>query len=256
MSTIREVIKTADQAQGVADEVKESLRIIMDMAQAKADLFDEQIEKLLIAGKTVDNLDVPITKVMKKHKEYRAIVEKGKTDIGKEILESFKQIFTGGEGIAKGIVGILETAFQTMMGAGQGVEGVTDDYEVLAEYPAIVRYDIKIWYRNIEAKAITKYMENAYAITAVKSVVDTTKLTFHDFIAFYGPVLRKAFGDDETKIKQFLKEAKEIYELFQGSNLSDADQHIKSFIENPEAYPKLKSQPFMMTHNRVTDGHV
>lgn len=255
MAAIRDIIKSVDQSKEVAAETKETLKILMSMAEAKADLFEKEIENDLITGKTSDSLTIPITKVMQHHKEYRAQTS-NKSDIIEEIGKSFSEMFSGDADVAKGICTIISKAFNVMIGSGKGQEGVSIDYKVIAEYPAIVRYDFRFWYRNIESESIFTYMENAFAITAVKSIIDTTKLTFHDFIALYGPILTQAFGSDKTKIKQFLADAREIYEMFQDDVAPDAERLIQSYIENPGAYPKLKAQPFIMTQSRVTDGHV
>ena len=254
MAAIRDIIKSVDQSKEVAAETKETLKILMSMAESKADVFEKEIENDLITGKTSDNLTIPITKVMQIHKEYRAQTS-DHSDIIDEIGKSFSEMFSGDADIAKSICTIISKAFNAMMGAGKGQEGVSIDYKVVAEYPAIVRYDFRFWYRNIETESIFKYMENAFSITAVKSIIDTSKLTFHDFIALYGPILTQAFGSDKTKVKEFLTDAREIYEMFQNSNTSDADKLIQSYVENPNAYPELKSQLFIMTQSRVTDGH-
>lgn len=255
MAAIRDIIKSVDQSKEVAAETKETLKILMSMAESKADLFEKEIENDLIIGKTTDNLTIPITKVMQHHKEYRAKTSSGSKIID-EIGKSFSEIFSGDANIAKSICTIINTAFNAMMGAGKGQEGVSIDYKVVAEYPAIVRYDFRFWYRNIESQGIFKYMENAFAITAVKSVVDISKLSFHDFIALYGPILTQAFSSDKTKIKKFLTEAKEIYDMFQNSNTSDADKLIQAYIDNPNTDFKLTANSFKMTQSRVTDGHV
>lgn len=86
-------------------------------------------------------------------------------------------------------------------------------YIVVSEYPAIVRYDFAFWNRTIEAKGIMEKMENALACVAVKSAVDISKLAFNDFLALYGPILKKAFGENKQEIKNLLKKSKEIYSM-------------------------------------------
>ncbi|MEQ9721312.1 hypothetical protein ABQG65_08960 [Yersinia alsatica] len=254
MAAIRDIVKSVDQSKEVSAETKETLKILMDMAEAKAELFEKQIDNDLITGKTIDSLNVPITKVIKRQKEYRAVTS-NHSDIIEEIGKSFSELFAGDESVIKSISSIVGKAFNAMMGAGKGQEGVSEMYEVIAEYPAIVRFDFKFWYRNIESESIFKHMENTFAITAVKSVVDTSKLSFHEFIALYGPVLKEAFGDDKAKIKEFLADAKEIYDLFQGGNLHNAGGLIQDYIDNSAAFSNIKSKPFTLTQSPVIDSY-
>lgn len=103
-------------------------------------------------------------------------------------------------------------------------------YVVVSEYPAIVRYDFAFWNRTIESKGIMEKIENSLACVAVKSAVDISKIAFNDFLSLYGPILKKAFGDDEQEIKALLNEAaKEIYSMLQGhSNIANAINIDKS----------------------------
>lgn len=114
------------------------------------------------------------------------------------------------------------------MGAGKGEEMTKTMYVVVSEYPAIVRYDFAFWNRTIEAKGIMEKMQNALACVAVKSAVDISKLTFNDFLSLYGPILKKAFGSDEQKIKALLDEAKDIYSMLQNnSNAIDTNRALE-----------------------------
>lgn len=66
MAIARDFIKSIDSSDNIADEIKEALTLLIDMAQSKSDLFEQEIETDLKTGKTLDNLTVPITKVLLK----------------------------------------------------------------------------------------------------------------------------------------------------------------------------------------------
>lgn len=54
-------------------------------------------------------------------------------------------------------------------------------------------------------------------------------MDLHDFLSLYGPILKKAFGDDEQEIKALLNEAKEIYSMLkENSNIVNAINIDKS----------------------------
>lgn len=215
MSTIRDAIKKADNTKDVTTETKESLRIIMDLAESKAKIFEDQIVMDLKTGKTTDDLTVPITKVSRKIVDYRAV-----TSTSSSVIDELQKAITGmvddhsAAGIVKGIASICNTALTTIMGVGAGEEQTVALYSVVADYPAIVRFDFAFWSRKISAKSLTAYCETALACVAYKSAVDVRQLSFNDFLTLYGPVLNAGFGSDRSKMKEMLTQAKEIYALY------------------------------------------
>ena len=50
---------------------------------------------------------------------------------------------------------------------------------------------------------IREKVENVLSCVAFKSAVNMDKLAFNDFLTLYGPILRKAFGEDEAEIKNY-----------------------------------------------------
>ena len=117
-------------------------------------------------------------------------------------------------GIVTGISKIATTALNTIMGVGEGEEQAVKLYSVVADYPAIVRFDFAFWSRKIAAESMKKYCETALACVAYKSAVDITKLEFNDFLALYGPILNEGFGSDPSKMKEMIAQSKEIYNMF------------------------------------------
>lgn len=244
MSTIRNAIQKADNTPDVTAETKENLKIIMDLAESKAKIFEDQIVIDLKTGKTTDDLTVPITKVVQKSLDFRAVTSKSSSVIGeleKAITGMIDDHSTGG--IVKGIASICNTALTTIMGVGAGEEQTVHLYSVVADYPAIVRFDFAFWGRKIAAKALSTYCETALACVAYKSAVDVSKLAFNDFLALYGPVLNAGLGGDKSKVKEMLNQAKEIYALYsegpaKTSAIVDADFPEEMMLNSVEQFCK------------------
>ncbi len=243
MSTIRDAIKKADNTPDVSAETKENLKIIMDLAESKAKIFEDQIVMDLKNGKTTDDLTVPITKVSRRVVDFRAVTSKSSS-----VIDELQKAITGmvddhsASGIVKGVASICNTALTTIMGVGAGEEQTVNLYSVVADYPAIVRFDFAFWGRKIAAKSLTTYCETALACVAYKSAVDVSKLAFNDFLSLYGPVLNAGFGSDRTKMKEMLKQAREIYALYLddptkavamafGNGLADPSEEMLSHVE-------------------------
>lgn len=215
MSTLRNTIKKADSTPDVAADVKENLKILMDLAESKAKIFEDQIVIDLKTGKTTDDLTVAITKVVQKTSDFRAA-----TSTSSAVIDELQKAITGmiddhsAGGVVKGIASICNTALNTIMGVGSGEEQTVKLYSVVADYPAIVRFDFAFWGRKIAAKSLSTYCETALSCVAYKSAVDVSKLSFNDFLTLYGPVLNAGFGGDRSKVTEMLKGAREIYDLY------------------------------------------
>lgn len=231
MAAIREIIKSIDPVDEKMSEIREALQILIELAEQKADGFLSEIQKDLLDGKLSDSsLKVPITRVIGEYKEFRAKTSET-TDIVKDIKDTIVTMFDGNGKVADGIASLVNTAITAIMGAGKGEEMTKTMYIVVSEYPAIVRYDFAFWNRTIESKGIMNKMENALACVAVKSAVDINKLAFNDFLSLYGPILKKAFGEDEQEIKALLNEAQDIYNMlqnnFKATNTINIDKALK-----------------------------
>ncbi len=217
MGALRDIVKNADRSSQVEEEVKEALAMLVELAQEKAKSAEGDIKLDLQTGKTTDDLSVPITKIVQSKMEYRAITSTS-SDIIKDIASSIGEIFSGDSGILNGISGIANTALTAITGAGEGQESEVRIYNVVTEYPAIVRFDFYFWGRNTKAKSIMTQVKSAFACVGIKSAVDISKLDYNTFLSLYSPILRTAFGNDQQKLKEMINESKEVYNMFNEKN--------------------------------------
>ncbi len=212
MSTIRDAVNACDPSKETELIIKEQLETLSQLANAQNNIDSAAIEMALKDGKINDDLTVPITKVLGKYNETHVVTTQKADVIVNRLSGSIKSFFNpSAEGILTGVAGILGTALDALMGAGQGMEAKKSMYSVVVEYPAIIRFDFAMWVRNTRATGIMERCKNAVSIVAYKSAVDITKLDFATFLAIYSPVLNKAFGSDQTKIKELIAEAKDVY---------------------------------------------
>jgi hypothetical protein len=246
MGQVRDIINTADNTTAVAADVKENLGVLMSLAKAKGEAYQEKSKGDLKSGKMGDDLNISITKIIKTHTEYRAVTKSGTTKIIDDIKNSLGNLFSGDDKILSGIAGTINTALTAIMGAGEGQESEVTSYSVVAEYPAIVRFDFAFWGRNIRAQAIKDYMENVFTCVAYKSAVDVKKLDFNAFLGVYGPVLKAAYGEDNAKLQEMIEQAVNIYSLFniQVKKLP-SDDTVRDLVQNATSKPlfKITTQP-------------
>jgi hypothetical protein len=246
MGQVRDIVNIANNTPAVTAEVKETLGLLMSLAEAKGNAYEEKINGDLKSGKMGDDLTVSITKIIKSHTEYRAVTKSGTTKIVDDVKTSLGSLFSGDGKILDGISGIINTSLTAIMGTGEGQESEVTSYSVVAEYPAIVRFDFAFWGRNIRAQSIKDHMENVFTCVAFKSAVDVSKLAFNDFLALYGPILKAAYSDDPTKLKEMIEQAKDIYSLFKVQVKEAAsDVTMQAFLQEVPSEPlfKITTQP-------------
>lgn len=215
MSVATDFIKSIDSSSEIADEIKEALDLLINTAQTKADLFEQEIESDLITGKTIDNLTIPVTEVLLKDIQCRAVTAQDPSpDITSIVTEDMSDMFSGDMSIAKGICDIIVKAINTIVGTGLGTEMSRDFYLVAIEYPAIIRYDFKFWGRAVQAQSLREQIHNAITSVVYKSAVDVDQLDFNTFLSVYAPILNDAYDKDIDKIKDALIQAKEVFNIY------------------------------------------
>lgn len=219
MSVATDFINSIDSSSEIADEIKEALDLLINTAQTKADLYEQEIESDLITGKTIDNLTIPITKVLMKDIQCRAVTAKDPNpDITAIVSDDMEDMFSGDLSISKGICDIIVKAINIVIGAGEGTELSRDFYLVAIEYPAIIRYDFKFWGRTIQAENLRKQIHNAVTSVVYKSAVDVNQLDFNTFLSVYAPILNDAYDKDIDKIKDALIQAKEVFNIYKSED--------------------------------------
>lgn len=211
MGQLAEIVKTS------TDDVEEQLSMLSSLATAKLDLFKAEIESSLKTGKVTDDLTVAVTKIIKKHEEYRVYTGDEST-LPSQIGEAVKEII-GGDTV-DGVTKIAENVINVLLGAEEGEEVMEKDYIVTVEYPAIVRLDMAFWSWKVKSTKLKEKAKSIICCVVYKSSVDVSKLDFNAFLSVYAPTLRAECIDettdkikDENKLVKLLNEAKVVYTL-------------------------------------------
>ena len=245
----------------MAAEIKENLHILLSLAESKAKIFEDEIILDLKTGKTVDDLTVPITKVVKKTIQYRGMTSVDNGNVFNEVSKSITEMISdqSANGIVAGVAKIATSALNAVMGVGEGYEQVVKRYSVVTDYPSIVRFDFAFWARGIQAKSLRSKCETAFACVAYKSAVDVNKLNFNDFLTLYGEVLNEGFGSDKDKMKEMIIAAREIYNMYNvntplklaNSDL-DKDENLLNLIIENQSTQLANKRMFVSEQSPVT----
>lgn len=217
MGQLADVVKDPE-----LEDVSEELSMLSNLAQARLDLFKSEIESSLKSGKVTDDLTVAITKLIKKHEEYRVYTGNA-TELPEKISNAVQEII-GGE-TAEGITNIVSSLVNVFLGAEEGEETMERDYVVTVEYPAIIRLDMAFWSWKVKNEKLKTKAQSIICFVVYKSAVDVEKLDFNAFLSVYAPTLRATCIDkttnqlmDEDKLIRLLEEAKKVYTLLKGDS--------------------------------------
>jgi hypothetical protein len=216
MGMLRSAIQQASADKQVTEETKETLALLMNMATQKMENWSIKLTDDLKSGKrnTLDDIYIPISKVVGQVKQTRAVTKTSMSSIVSETASTLGDMIGGQTPILTGVGKIIEGALNDIMGEGQGQEKEVSTYAVVAEEEAIVRYDTAFWGRNISSKSLMEHMESVFACVAIRSSVDCSKMDYSTFLAVVTPALRGAYSDADRKQK--LQEAKTTFQACGG----------------------------------------
>lgn len=240
MGVLNEVIKTFDKSEEQKKEINETLDLLVQLAEARAERYEKQIEDNLSVGRilgkeSTKNLFFPITSVKDRRVQYRCITKDTPTDLVSDISASVTDMVEDhtAKNIITGISNIINSSLKTILGMGAGVENFCSSTSTFIEgsgiSASVSRFDCIIWGRGVKTESIRSTMNSVFTCVAYKSVVDVTKISFDDFRAVYTPFLEE--GKFENPIEA-IKFAKDIYDVLGGGSALTASRPINLLSSN------------------------
>ena len=216
MAVLKNAIEALDPAPDKKTQITLALSLLSELCEQKVSQFTQQIESELRTAGTTENRTIPVTEILATHTEYRAYIRDDAGKIAEEVSTAIKKFIAGtADSILDGIASIVTTGITAIIGAGSGVQQEMRSYFVVVQGFSIVRFDIRIWCRQIEAEGITTKIESALATAAYKSSVDIRKISLNTFLSTYQDQLVK-IGIPESDWKSYLDTAEEMYERLKG----------------------------------------
>lgn len=216
MAVLRKAIEALDPAPDKKKQLTLALSLLSELCEQKVNEFTKGIETNLRTAGTNENRTIPVTEILANHTEYRAYVSDDAGKIATEVADAIKKFIAGGsDNIVDGVAGIVTTGIQAILGGGIAVQQEMSSYFVIVQSFGIIRFDIRIWSRQIEAEGITKQIENALAVAAYKSSVDVSKISLNTFLITYQDQLAK-IGIPEAEWEKYLDTAEAMYARLKG----------------------------------------
>lgn len=223
MSTARNAVKSFDASDDLSQAQKEALEALFTVAEQQGDIF---LMEIMDSIKNNSDKKIPVTTLVSETKEIRAMTSKSLEDIGNTVTSCLSSFFGGSSSsIISGIGGLLSEALNIFLGESSGATGKLEKYYVLTNNMSVVRFDVKGWYRNIQAKSLYKAAEKVTCFVATQSIVDLSKIDLSTFLYLYKEQLNKSKILDDDMDKE-LDRVIEIYNKFR--HLSETDNLLTS----------------------------
>ena len=223
VKTVTDVINGIDQSKPEAEATVELLNTLEELAQTKADLYEEQIALALEnAGKDPDKT-LPIITIMLHEKGIRAAIS-DKAQIAKGVADAVKSLLgtistEGGDWAKIADKGIniasaaINGAINTFLGKASGdVQDKGDTHIVLdAENMELLRIDYHVWQRDIKTASIKTRVEKVVAYSYTKSVVDMPKVNYTTFQEYFLKIVKEDYNIPDTDPIAAVGKCKEFF---------------------------------------------
>ena len=253
MGVLSAAVKQFDTSKQEMSDIKDTLDLMVELTEAKAREYKEQIEtslnhgRILGKGDSTESLFFPITSVKDARVEYRCITK----DTPGDLVDTIKDSICGmiedhtASGIVEGVAQIINGAMKPLLGLSEGAEQYCASTSTFVEGSglamSVVRFDCIIWARAVSAESIKKQIQKTMACVAYKSVVNVKQITFDDFRAVYSPIVELGGGSDILKA---LQTAREIYDVLGGGT------------ELPKKAPMLRSRKSLTAQDLMLQSKV
>jgi len=249
MSTARKEI--TKQSQEVKKETENTLNIYNDLAVSKLLEMKNEVESLIRTAGSEENITLrPEAKI--------AIIEQACAHVSSgvdttffdsinKVVKSF--IKGGGENITNGVTQGIQTALSSIVGEGSGSERVIKHYTIATEGYCILRIDVAIWTKAVNAKALgINQQMDLFAFYGVKSTVNLDILKFNTFLALYQSVLFQGADKFESDFRQTIKEdLKSAYDVYH--TLTSLSKNKYESVEQSEKDLRFDPNPKALYRN-------
>ncbi len=228
MAVLKNAINALDPTPDKKKQITLLLSLLSELCEQKINEFTTKIEDELRTAGSIENKTIPITEILAKHNEYRAYVSQDAGTIATEVTDGIKKFLVGSaESILDGVGELVTTGLKAIIGAGSGQQQEFSSYFVIVQSFALLRFDIRVWSRKIEAEGITSDIEHAFAISAYKSSVDVNKISLNTFLIAYQDQLAK-IGVPESNWEEYLDTAEKVFDRLKGDSSTGGTSRVEA----------------------------
>jgi hypothetical protein len=227
MSFFSKIIQDFDQSNDLADAQREALEALYAVAEAKRQLFTEEIKLLALDAGTGTNKTVPISLVERSSGQSRAYTSSSAKDIGEILKTSIGGFIDGGtDKVLDGVFSILTRTLEIFLGSTEGQEMTKVEYFVYMTEFSIYRIDLMAWSRSVKATSLKTKIEQSTAYAYSLSIVDIERIKWQDFVGIFALQLKSISTITDTERDAAKARMTSTWNFLKGpagTDLADAD---------------------------------
>ena len=191
MAMFGKILQEFDGSNDLADAQREAIEALYSVAEAKRQLFSEEIKLLALDAGTGTNKTVPISLVERSSGQSRAYSSSSANDIGDILKKSIGGFIDGGtDKVLDGVFDILTRTLSVFLGSTEGQEMTKVEYFVYMTEFSIYRVDLMAWSRSVKATSLKTKIEQSTAYAYSLSIVDIERIKWQDFVGIFALQLK------------------------------------------------------------------
>ncbi|KAL0564192.1 hypothetical protein V5O48_017861 [Marasmius crinis-equi] len=215
-NVVSDVIKTIDQADEKEARAKEQLEMLMKLADARLDTFEEQLNRMFLDKQSSSKLSVPGKRALRFERSVRVDTgAQGAPGISEAVDAFFGASKTGVEGVLEGFKNVVKTGLNVILGDTAAGESYDEKFFVCIKHNAIIRVDMMTYRYNFHNEGVVSTHKNVLAYILCISVVDHMDVTVDEIL-----YLASEFaGDEPEKYQPYLNNLIRVWNDLQGKTL-------------------------------------
>ncbi|KAL0058650.1 hypothetical protein AAF712_014663 [Marasmius tenuissimus] len=233
-NVVSDVVKSIDKADEKEARAKEQLEMLMKLADARLDTFEEQLNRMFLDGASAAKLSVPGKRALRFERSVRVDTgAEGAPGVEQAVDAFFGASKTGMDGVLEGfkvskvlsnvatahlpdylIQAVVKTGLKVILGDTSAGESYDEKFFVCIKHNAIIRVDMMTYRYNFHNEGVISTHKNVLAYILCISVVDHMDVTVDEIV-----YLASEFaGDEPEKYEPYLNGLIRVW-----GNLRDKD---------------------------------
>ncbi|KAJ8087766.1 hypothetical protein PM082_006603 [Marasmius tenuissimus] len=194
-NVVSDVVKTVDRADEKEARAKEQLEMLMKLADARLDTFQEQLNRMFLDGESAAKLSVPGKRALRFERSLRVDTgAEGAPGVGEAVDAFFGASKTGMDGVLEGFKSVVKTGLKVILGDTSAGESYDQKFFVCIKHNAIIRVDMMTYRYNFHNEGVISTHKNVLAYILCVSVVDHRDVTVDEIV-----YLASEFAGDEPE---------------------------------------------------------
>ncbi|KAJ8089193.1 hypothetical protein AAF712_014854 [Marasmius tenuissimus] len=214
-NVVSDVVKSIDKADEKEARAKEQLEMLMKLADARLDTFEEQLNRMFLDGASAAKLSVPGKRALRFERSVRVDTgAEGAPGVEQAVDAFFGASKTGMDGVLEGFKAVVKTGLKVILGDTSAGESYDEKFFVCIKHNAIIRVDMMTYRYNFHNEGVISTHKNVLAYILCISVVDHMDVTVDEIV-----YLASEFaGDEPEKYEPYLNGLIRVW-----GNLRDKD---------------------------------